>query len=248
MGSILDDTTKFMNMGSVDLHDNTAKSEQKVQNRLLDLASQNILAPDVYDRVKPTGSKRPSMYSLPKTHKENIPPRPLLSMIGSFQHKLAKWLAESLALVLKLYSTNCIKDSFTLANFIQSCNIEPAKTVLCTFDTSSLFQNVPLDETIKICVDVLCRGHLDCPPFPEGSFRELMLFATQGVEFSLNNQMYKQLDGMAMACHLGPALANIFVGFHESRFFENTTKPGVYFRNVDNTFVILGSEQDCDHF
>ena len=31
MGNILDDKTKFMNMGSVDQHDNAAKTEQKLQ-------------------------------------------------------------------------------------------------------------------------------------------------------------------------------------------------------------------------
>ena len=46
----------------------------------------------------------------------------------------------------------------------------------------------------------------------------------------------------------GPALANIFVGFHESRLFNNTVKPGVYFRYVDDTFVIFGSELECDRF
>ena len=71
-----------------------------------------------------------------------------------------------------------------------------------------------------------------------------MLIATRGVEFSFNNQMYKQLDGMAMGSALGPALANIVVGFHESRLFNNTVKPGVYFRYVDDTFVIL----ECDCF
>ena len=55
MSSILDDKTKFFNMGGVDLHDNTAKNEQKLQKRLLDLANQKILAPNVYDRVRPTG-------------------------------------------------------------------------------------------------------------------------------------------------------------------------------------------------
>ena len=113
---------------------------------------------------------------------------------------------------------------------------------------SSRFTNIPMDETIGIYADALYRGHLDCPPFPEDTFRELMLIAIQVVEFSFNNQMYKQLDGVAMGSPLGLALANIFVGFHESRLFDNTAKSGVYFRHVDAGFVIFGSELDCDHF
>ena len=35
-----------------------------------------------------------------------------------------------------------------------------------------------LDETIEICADALYRGHLDCRPFPEGTFRDFMLIAT----------------------------------------------------------------------
>ena len=38
------------------------------------------------------------------------------------------------------------------------------------------------------------------------------------------------------------------MGFHESRFFDDTVKPAVYFRYVDNTFVICGSELECDRF
>ena len=48
--------------------------------------------------------------------------------------------------------------------------------------------------------------------------------------------------------HLGPSLANILVGFHESRLFDNTIKLGVYFRYVDHTFVISGSELNYDRF
>ena len=65
-----------------------------------------------------------------------------------------------------------------------------------------------LDETIEICADALYLRHFDCPPIPEDTFRELMLIATRGVEFGLNNHMYKQLDGVAMGSPLGPALAN----------------------------------------
>ena len=67
MGCILDDETKCLNTGGIDLHDNTAKNEQKLQKRLLYLVYQNILARDVYDKVRPTGSQRPRMYGLTKT-------------------------------------------------------------------------------------------------------------------------------------------------------------------------------------
>ena len=113
---------------------------------------------------------------------------------------------------------------------------------------SSLFTNVPLDENIGVCADALYRGGLDCPPLPENTFMELMLIATRGVEFSFNNQMYKQLDGVAIGSPLGPALDNIFVGFHEGRLFDNTAKPVVYFRYVDDTYGIFGSELECDYF
>ena len=75
-----------------------------------------------------------------------------------------------------------------------------------------------------------------------------MLIASREVEFSFNNQIYKQLDGVAMGSPLGPALANIFFGFHNSRLFDSTIIPGVYFRYVDDSFIIFGSELDFDHF
>ena len=41
-----------------------------------------------------------------------------------------------------------------------------------------------LDETIGICADAVYGGHLDCPPFPEDTFKEFKLITTGGVEFS----------------------------------------------------------------
>ena len=66
----------------------------------------------------------------------------------------------NMAPVLKIYTSHCVKDSFTFANFIQNYDLETAKTFLCSFDISSLFTNVPLDKTIEICTDALYRDIL----------------------------------------------------------------------------------------
>ena len=53
-------------------------------------------------------------------------------------------------------------------------------------------------------------------------FIELMNIATTSVEFSFNNKIYKQIDGVAMGSPLGPALANIFVGYQEDNYLLTT--------------------------
>ena len=127
---------------------------------------------------------------------------------------------------------------------MQNLNIENETSFMCSFDISSIFTNVPLSETIKICAD---RSELNSPPFPEEVFIELMETATRSVEFSFNNEMYQEKDGVAMGSPLGPALANIFVGLHEE-CCSTTTKSQVYFRYVDDTYTIFKTEAECDIF
>ena len=75
-----------------------------------------------------------------------------------------------------------------------------------------------------------------------------MQTATKSVEFSFNNVTYRHRDGVAMGFPLGPALANIFVGYYESLLFGRVKKPPMYYRYVDNAFAIFDSENACDKF
>ena len=87
---------------------------------------------------------------------------------------------------------------------------------MCSFNVYSLYTNIPLEETIEICCDVLFRSSHPKPTFPENVFKHLMSFATSSVEFCFNNIMNRQNGGVAMGSSLGPKLANIFVGFCEA--------------------------------
>ena len=143
MENILLDKEKFEKLGDVETQDKTAKLERKLQKRLYELVNSKVLTNEVYDRIRPTGSQRPQMYGLPKIHKPNVPLRPILSMIGSAQHELAKWLSEVLDPVLQKYSKHCIKDSFTFAEFVQNLNIKD-ETSLCVLLTSAVFSQMSL--------------------------------------------------------------------------------------------------------
>ena len=238
MNSILEDEMKFLTLCTSREKDNTSKIKFWILRRLLQLHKDDFLPANLYDLIRSTGSQPPCMYGLPKTHKKDVPLQSILSMTGSTQHQLAKYLSLS----------NCIRDSFTFADIIKTSNLDPFSVFLCSFNISSLFTNVPLVETIQICADALYSSEHPPAPFPRQIFVELMEMATSSVEFSFNDIMHRQIDGVAMGSPLGPALANIFAGYYKSKLFQTTSKPEMYCCYMDDTFVVFSNEDECDLF
>ena len=94
-----------------------------------------------------------SIDRLTKLQKKAVPLSPILSMINSPQHKIAKFLNRLLEPVLHYYSDYVIKDSFSFVETIR--NIKANNTFVASFDVKSLFTNVPLKEVIDISTDKL---------------------------------------------------------------------------------------------
>ena len=103
-------------------------------------------------------------------------------------------------------------------------------------------------ETIGICADMLYLRHLTPPDIWEAVFVELRKFAITSVEFSFNNIMYGQVDGISVGSVLGPIIPGIFVGFYEVDLFSKCTVPDVYFHYIDYTFCIFSSEWGLQFF
>ena len=163
--------------------------------------------------------------------------RPILSAIGTPTYKLAKFLVP----ILEPLTTNecTVKDSFTFAEELQSFD---SKLVMASFDTESLFTNIPLKETIDLCVENLFQDRAHVHSLPKDSFRELLTRTMSESLILFDQQFYKQHDGVAMGSQLGPTLANVFLSYHEKIWLQNCPsefKPVIYRRYVDDTFLLF---------
>ena len=72
----------------------------------------------------------------------------------------------------------------------------------------------------------------------------MLKLACEGI-FMYKNKFYKQSDGVAMGSPLGPSLANFFLGYLETTFFQNNLHfPQFYCRYVDDIFAVFKNEHD----
>ena len=70
--------------------------------------------------------------------------------------------------------------------------------------------------------------------------KKLLTICKKNVHFSLNNNIYIQIDGVGMGSPLGPVLANIFMVELESVLFPKLNDHVKDWRRfVDDTFVYL---------
>ena len=112
MNVILNDQVKFKKMNS----DNSLSNIKHFQSFLARLKKKKALSPEDYQRIWPTSTTIPTLYGLPKIHKNNNPMRPILSSIGSYKHECAAWLSEILTPLRQ--HTSVVKDTFDFLNDI----------------------------------------------------------------------------------------------------------------------------------
>ena len=80
--------------------------------------------------------------------------------------------------------------------------------------------------------------------------RQLFELATSGTHFLFNSNFYDQIDGVSMGSPLGPVLANLFMGCHETKWLDEFQKSEVllYRRYVDDIFCMFKKEKDANEF
>ena len=148
--------------------------------------------------------------------------RLIVSSIGTFNYNVAHFLCDLCApLVRNDYSC---KDTFSFVSQIKNANL--SKKLLVYYDVTSLFTNIPLQETIDMAINLIF-DHNPNLNITKKELKKLFLFATSQTHFILNGKLYNQIDRIAMGSPFAPVLANMFMGFYESKWLNeyNLNKP-----------------------
>ena len=168
----------------------------------------------------PSGSALASIYGTPKMRKhsssDSFPQlRPIVLSIGTFNYNLARFLCDPLSLLVP--NDYSWKDTFSFVSQIKNANL--SKIFLVSYDVTSLFTNIPLQETIDIAINLIFN-HNPNLNITRKELKKLFLFATSQTHFIFNSKFYNQINGVAMGSPLAPVLANIFMGFYESKWLN----------------------------
>ena len=118
---------------------------------------------------------------------------------------------------------------------------------------SSLFANVPLNDTIEILAN---RAFTNNWPFnstydfnlTKTDLDDLLSVATKGHLFQFNGALYEQTNGVAMGSPLGPLLANVFMSSIEENLEREGKLPSFYRRYVDDTLTVMPNIETASNF
>ena len=139
-----------------------------------------------------------------------------------------------------------VTDTFSFVKEIPILPFNTNNVIMASFDITSLFTNIPLDETIDIIVNKCFSNTYRFHGFTQQQFTNLLTMTVKNCPFLFDGKLYHQKNGVAMGSPLGPLFAKIFLSFHERTWLADcphTFKPMFYTRYVDDCFLIFQSKE-----
>ena len=245
---IINDQTKF-NKSHVEEKKLITKLEDKLNNALRTLRTKRCISEEFYRECYASGSQLGYMYGLPKVHKSDCPVRPIVAAYGTYNFNLGKLILPMISqLAINQYT---VKNSYDFTESINQVN-NADKVFMCSLDITSLYTNIPVNETIEIILNRLFINEtILYKNFTRSDFKKLLTVALNDTYFKFNGEIFKQTEGLAMGGSCSPIIANIFLNEFETNVIDNCPldfKPQLYKSYLDDTFLLFDSEVKARNF
>ena len=236
--NILNDQSKFKKI--------SADPTEKIKRKANKLIEQCNSTPGNCKLKKIIGDYEPGyFYGNVKTHKNNNPLRPIISQVPTCTYDISKQL--NVLITPYIPSEYAIKSTDEFLDILHSTNCDG---ILASLDVTSLFTNVPIQDTIDIIIQNV-YNHPTIPPLniPQDILQKLLKICTSEAVFRApNGNLFNQVDGIAMGSALGPTFAAFYMGNLEKIVLnEIQTKPKIYARYVDDIFLIVEDQSELTH-
>ncbi|XP_050398199.1 uncharacterized protein LOC126816066 [Patella vulgata] len=168
--------------------------------------------------------------------------RLLVCSRDSVFYNTAQYLSKLLS-SLGTTASSFIKDSGEFCEKLQNI---PNPGRMVSYDVVDLFTNVPREEALKILRKRI--DSLDNPLETYLSTDNIILLLKQCISstyFSWGDDFYEQTNGLPMGSPLSPLISEIFLTDLEEKALQTSTvTPTCFFRQVDDTFVIINQQDD----
>lgn len=240
MNVLLEDTNTYKTIAK----DLTA-IKQKRNNQIVNKWSEELqIDLKTAYNLKLANAQPPRIYGLPKTHKKDVPLRPIVNCIQSPFYNMGKFLSNVLKNIIGK-SKNTVKDSWDLADVIRDITI-PDNHILISLDVVSLYTNTPTD----LAIDILKNRWTEIKEFTKINEKDFIMAVEECLSssyFKFDNQFYQQIFGVPMGAPLSPFIANLVLEEMEKNILNKLSSDiFLYKRYVDDIFLVIkeGTEQD----
>ena len=200
-----------------------------------------------YQRIYPTLAATPTLYGLPKVHKDGTPLKPILASTGSFNHECTKWLSDILS-PLRSHSTN-LKDTFSFSDKVKNLSLNDS--VMYSFDVVSFFTNIPLQFILQLILDTIFKDNIqNFYNLNKQKLNTLLNWAASSTTLQFQGKHYKQVNGIAMGSPIAPMLSDEFITYvlEEALSASQQNRPTVLLRYVNDLFLVFLSDEKVQSF
>ena len=226
--------------------DHTQYVTDELNSYLTFLRGTHKLPYKIINYITPNPPRTPLFYYLPKIHKPNNPPRPIISGCDSPTDNLSKFITKILTPIAQV-QPSYLKDTKHLLQILNSLPPLPCDSILVTADVTSLYTNIPHDEGIHSILHHLDKHRDITPNFtPRNRIVHTFLhFILKYNYFDFLDKHYLQTQGTAMGTKMAPPYANLFMASIESSLTASFTNHILLWKRfIDDIFFIWHGNLD----